>query len=104
MKLIDAQRFDMGQLVATRPVGQLREDDPAFNQFVIDSLYRYAREDWGDLSEGDKALNDSAVASEVQGSLTDRIVAKYSKEGQPDILIITEYDRSYTTVLFPDEY
>lgn len=104
MKLINAQRFDFGQLVATRQVSELREDSGEFDQFVIDSIFRYAREDWGDLSEGDKALNDAAVKAEVEGSTMDRIVARYHKEGQPDIMIVTEYDRSYTTVLFPAEY
>ena len=36
----------------------------------------------------------------------DRIVAAYEREGHPEdkIWIITEWDRSATTVLFPDEY
>ena len=54
--------------------------------------------DWGDLAKGDKGLNDEAVKS---GS--DRILAAFpTSKGK--IYIITEWNRKYTTVLFPNEY
>lgn len=48
--------------------------------------------------EEDKKKNDKAIASGE-----DRILASYkTSEGQ--IFIITEWDRSYTTIMFADEY
>ena len=57
-------------------------------------MIRYCKKDWGDIPEEDKRMNDLD---------DDRIVARYnSKHG--DIYIITEWDRSYTTILFTNEY
>ena len=54
-----------------------------------------------DLTESDKRQNDEAVRNG-----DDRILAAYTHPEHPDwkIWIITEYDRSATTLLFPDEY
>ena len=67
-------------------------------KFVFDSLKRHTRCDWGELSEQDKASNNSAL----NGS--GRLFSAYIKEGLDKIWIITEWDRSVTTILFPDEY
>ena len=57
----------------------------------------------GDLGEDDLKMNDEAVRMENEGRDTDRVFSSYN---HPDgeIWIITEYDRSYTTVLLPEEY
>ena len=55
--------------------------------------------DWGDLCKEDKALNDSALANG-----NDRILSSYTNENDVKIWIITEWDRSVTTILFPEEY
>ena len=94
-------KFFLGQLVATAGVAEAMRENPDFDAFVQASLQRYLECDWGDLDDFDKAQNDSAVANG-----DDRILAAYKK---PDgkawkIWIITEWDRSYTTILFPDEY
>lgn len=53
------------------------------------------------MTSSDKRANDDAVAC---GDA--RILASYKRPGHPtqNIWIITEADRSATTVLFPDEY
>ena len=54
--------------------------------------------DWGDMCRSDRELNDSAVKSG-----NDRILAAYETcEGK--IYIITDRDRSYTTILFAADY
>lgn len=75
------------------------ENDRDFYKFCMNSFSRYTGCDWGDLDPEDKQLNDEAVK---EGG---RILAsyKYSKDGTK-IWIITEWDRSVTTFLFPDEY
>ena len=61
-------------------------------------LVRHLAGDWGDLDAEDKALNDVAVRD---GS---RILSAYSTVQGAKLWIITEADRSATTVLLPDEY
>ena len=102
--ITENQKFELGELVATSGVAELRKKDRAFNQFAVKSIFRYAVGDWGDSPEDDKAENDLSLKLEAEGKPTNRIVAEYRAEGQPTIWIITEWDRSYTTVLFPDEY
>lgn len=87
-------KFAIGQVVITRGVNAKISKSIEFSQFILDSIARYRNCDWGDLPAGDKRMNDSAVKNN-----DDRILARYN-----DIYIITEWDRSVTTILFCDEY
>lgn len=89
---------ELGQLVFTRGVNDKVADDEEFAKFVTQSLERYVQKDWGDLGGDDMRENDLAVK---QGN---RILAAYEHKTLPKVWIITESDRSVTTVLFPDEY
>ena len=95
-----ATTFSTGITVMTRGVADRIEADADFAGFVTNCFGRYLERDWGDLCEDDRQANDEACDGE------DRIVAAYEREGHPGdkIWIITEWDRSATTVLFPDEY
>ena len=53
--------------------------------------------DWGDLDEDDKKENEFSVLRHL------RILSAY-KIGNEKLWIITEADRSITTILLPDEY
>lgn len=92
--------FTIGQLVATRGVHDLMQENPDFNHFAQSAFLKYRRCDWGDTCESDKAQNDSAI---ING---ERILAEYRHPEHPDwrLWIITEWDRSATTLLFPSEY
>lgn len=87
-------KFELGQLVATRGINARLLNDSNFSKFLWNSFARYKNCDWGDIPHEDKKMNDSAVKNG-----DDRIVARYN-----DIYIITEWDRSATTILFIDEY
>lgn len=91
-------------MVATRGVSDLRKNNPDFDRFCVESVFRYAVADWGDSPEDDRLQNDEAVRLDEDDKVSKRIVAEYRRDGLPTIWIITEWDRSYTTVLFPDEY
>jgi len=91
--------FDIGQLVATAGVDALMWEDMDFYRFVVGSYERHTKGDWGDLRPEDKALNDEAL--EGEGRLFSVYEGKYPI---PKIWIITEADRSATTILFPSEY
>ena len=95
--------FTLGQLVMTRRVNDLVADDEEFNKFVVKSLNRHAKGDWGDVDDEDKQTNDYSLKAGM------RVLSAYNddrfpKHGIATIWIITEADRSATTILFPDEY
>ena len=60
-------KFEIGQLVATRGVHDLMQENPDFNHFAQSAFLKYRRCDWGDTCESDKAQNDSAVANGDEG-------------------------------------
>lgn len=93
--------FKTGLTVMTRGVADRIEADPLFASFVTESIGRYLDCDWGDIEKDDARSNDEAVADG-----NDRILAAYKREGFPEdrIWIITEWDHSATTILFPTEY
>lgn len=91
-------KFQLGQTVVTRGINERIANDTEFAKFITESFKRYVNCDWGDLCEEDKEMNDSAVKNN-----DDRILAKYSFNNE-DIYIITEWDRSVTTILFTNEY
>lgn len=107
-------RFQLGRLVATRSVANVMAVNAEFAAFVSDSLKRYVTCDWGTLDQEDHQRNDRAVKDGDE-----RILAAYPfahenlfvfikfKELFPlddKIWIITEHDRSATTILLPSEY
>lgn len=61
-------------------------------------LWRHLQGDWGDLSENDLRCNDAAVKT------GDRIFSAYQVNNDLKLWIITESDRSVTTLLLPSEY
>ena len=61
-------------------------------------LRRHAAGDWGEVDEHDWAANDDALA---QGT---RLVSAFTLSTGERIWVITEADRSATTILRPDEY
>lgn len=65
---------------------------------IMAALKRHATGDWGDLDKHDKRANDAAAKH------GDRILSAYKSEKGNKFWIITEWDRSVTTILLPDEY
>lgn len=95
--------FNLGQTVATSGISVTCQEDLVFAQNIRNVFSRYTKQDWGDLTQGDKDLNDQAVKSGE-----DRILASYwvrNSTGETHkVYIITERDRSVTTILFSEEY
>ena len=85
--------FPLGQIVATQnALSRLTELD------ITAGLNRHAARDWGELDPDDRAANDLAV---IDG---ERLVSAYTTPSGVTYWIITERDRSYTTVLLPEDY
>ena len=96
--------FQLGRVVWTRAVNDLVAHSTKFAQFVHHSLSRHATGDWGDVCHDDKQANDEALAA---GDL--RLFSVYTMPRHPPltpvtIWLITEADRSATTILFPEDY
>lgn len=88
-------RFPLGQVVATP--GALEALDNS-KQSAVEFVCRHAKGDWGLVCEEDKATNDQAVANEG------RLLSAYETSKGERLWIITEWDRSVTTILLPSEY
>jgi len=93
-----ATKFNLGHLTMTRGVNNKVADSSGFAKFVLNSLRRHTVGDWGDMSQENKSENELALGKYL------RIFSAYEADGLPKIWIITEADRSATTILFPDEY
>jgi hypothetical protein len=87
--------FNLGLLCST--IGVMEALDLA-KVDMADLLERHLCGDWGDLSPEDKLANDRALEE------NDRILSAYFLPTGKKIWIITEYDRSMTTLLLPSEY
>lgn len=88
-------RFPMGQLVITA-----NAEEALTHEEVAQGLCRHLQCDWGSVSAEDRRLNDEAFKSEQ------RLLSVYPSDNAPDkkFWIITEADRSVTTVLLPEDY
>lgn len=86
------------------PLGELRVTPGALSLFqgqpdlLRDTIRRHAEGDWGDLSAADKRYNKAAIKK------GERVLSAYQVTETDRVWIITEADRSVTTVLLPDEH
>jgi hypothetical protein len=88
----------LGQLCMTRGIAEEVAKNKEFAKFVWDSLKRHASGDWGDVCKEDWQANNEALI------MRDRLLSAYKHNKFKKIWIITEWDRSATTILFPEEY
>lgn len=86
-------RVPLGQVVATaNAAGTLPQDE------ILVAFRRHASGDWGDVDEEDRESNDRAFQH------GDRLLSVYHTAEGIKFWIITEWDRSVTTVLMPGDY
>ncbi|MCE9565993.1 MAG: hypothetical protein K8U57_28550 [Planctomycetes bacterium] len=85
-------RFPLGQVAITANASLRLSTEE-----VMTALSRHACGDWGNLGPEDTLANDTALSD--GGGL----FSAYG-QGQDRFWIITESDRSVTTVLLPDDY
>jgi hypothetical protein len=86
-------KFPLGSVCVTRGVWEGIPDSE-----IQTVLRRHASGDWGTACPEDWEANDLALR---EGS---RLLSSYVTEGGTKLWVITEADRSATTVLFPSEY
>ena len=86
-------KFELGQVVATP--GALKDVSPLE---CGDALARHAAGDWGDVCEEDWEENEFSLTRRL------RLLSVWHTEDGTKFWVITEADRSVTTVLLPEEY
>ncbi len=88
-------KFQLGQTVITPgALNALLSCGESPSKF----LAHHAKGDWGDVCAEDKAFNDEAL---ITGT---RLISAYTTTSGTKIWVITEADRSVTTILLPEEY
>ena len=87
------RKFQLGQLKITP--NALEHLSPPELQL---SLTRHVLGDWGELDADDIRANERALS---EGG---RLVSRHRTDAGVIFYIITECDRSYTTVLLPEDY
>ena len=88
-------RFPLGRVVATP--GALSALETA-EQLPAEFLDRHVNGDWGEVPDADKQENELSVE---QGF---RVLSAYTTSAGDHIWVLTEADRSATTLLLPKEY
>jgi hypothetical protein len=88
-----ARSFSLGQTVITSAaIARLHPGD------VYSSLQRHARRDWGEVCAEDKEENELSLREGF------RLLSAYRDRNGTKFWIITEADRSVTTILLPEDY
>jgi hypothetical protein len=85
--------FPMGRLVMTKGVMQAISADE-----TLVAIIRHSQGDWGDVCDEDRLSNEAALVQPY------RLFSVYTAMDETKFWIITEHDRSYTTILLPNEY
>jgi hypothetical protein len=93
MKKTDSNFFPLGQTVITRNALNTLDQ-----QSVLDAMLRHARCDWGDVTDQDREENNLSLREGF------RLFSVYNDSAGIKFYIITEADRSATTVLLPEDY
>lgn len=97
------KKFSSDRCVLTRGVNEKMKESEEFLRFVQISIGKHFAGDWGEMDEEDKKENEFALRTATARLMSVYIFHK-GKEDETKIWIITEWNRSVTTVLFPEEY
>ena len=94
------------QLVATASIDRARKYDIKFTMFLNECMGKFTSNDWGDTAN-DSVEQNNAIVNGQEGQL----FAVYNVPSElhhctqeKSIWIITEWDKSVTTILFPSDY
>jgi hypothetical protein len=86
-------KFRLGRIVATpNALEALTHED------ISSAISQHQAGDWGELSKKDRIANDQSVLDKS------RILSSYRSANGLKFWVITEADRSVTTVLMPEDY
>lgn len=90
---IPVAKFRIGRIVSTpNALVRLTPED------ILVGIQRHQSGDWGDISEEDKQENELSLQKDF------RLLSVYRSAQGITFWLITEADRSVTTVLLPEDY
>lgn len=93
--------FPLGRIVATSGALEVLRTGEGMHfhsdVLAVELVLRHASGDWGEVDLHDQRANDRAVRD------GDRVLSAFTVGGQT-LWVITEADRSVTTILLPEEY
>ena len=92
-KAIPVAKFRLGRIVTTPHVLEVIP-----NEDILAGISRHQAGDWGDVDNHDREANDQSLQDRT------RLFSIYHSAKQIKFWIITEADRSLTTVLLPQDY
>ena len=98
--------FSLGQTLASYTINEAMGSQP-FNAFIQNSIRRHHSKDWGDCCEEDKKVNEESLKMNMRLFSVYNIpktLKHIDHNGNDKIWIITEADRSATTIVYPSEY
>ncbi len=93
METISSRRFELGIVVITPTAKNILDSES-----VIQALSRHSRCDWGDVCKADREENELSLKEGF------RLFSVYHDTKKEKFWIITEADRSSTTILLPCDY
>jgi len=88
-------KLELGTVVATPGAMAALEEA---RESALGYIQRHASRDWGEVPREDWEENEFSIQNEL------RVLSAYTLQNGTKIWIITEADRSVTTVLLPSEY
>ena len=91
--LVKHRDIKLGQVVVTSNAAEQLS-----SSVMLLAIARHCSGDWGDVCKEDWELNDEAL------KIDDRLHSVYCAPDGVKFWIITEWDRSVTTILLPDDY
>lgn len=89
--------INVGQILVSKGVAELARENKRFAAFLKESLDRHRKGDWGEMSDEVRQLNNQNLG------INTRLFSSYESKGFPEIWITTEPDRSFSTIMLPDE-
>lgn len=97
--MITKPEFELGTVVMT--ASAMHAVPP---HIALPCLAKHARADWGDgLCAADRKMNDEALLN-GERLLSSYLIPATECHGEDKLWIITEHDRSVTTLLLPSDY
>jgi hypothetical protein len=89
------KKLEVGVIIFDEGVEKLMEEDADFSRFVLSSIARHARGDYGEIDEKHKRVNDRLLAEGGWG-----IMGVYHRRGFPELLLITDLIEKSTAACF----
>ena len=85
--------FELGRIVITRDaIAEISWEN------ILAAIRRHVHGDWSNVEAEDRQANDDALRCD------DRLLSSYESARQIEFWLLTEWDRTVTTILLPSDY